>query len=121
MVEGALAWQKHGLQEPEAVKQATQDYRSEMEIFGQFVEDKLIEGPDQWAATAEIQAAYEVHNIENGNRYPYGQRRITSILGSRGHTPKRRYGKRGWQGVGIRRARRNDTSTTLDRGCPARC
>lgn len=114
MVEGALAWQRDGLQEPEAVKQATQEYRSEMEIFGQFVEDRLIEEPEQWATTAEIYSAYEDHNRASGNRYPYGQRRVTSMLRSRGHAPGRRRGKRGWLGVGIRKARRDDTSTTLD-------
>ncbi|MCH7869259.1 MAG: hypothetical protein IH881_16315 [Myxococcales bacterium] len=114
MVEGALAWQKLGLQEPESVKQATAEYRSEMEIFGQFVEDRLIEEPEQWAETSAIFSAYQLHNLLNENKYPYGQRRVTSILRSRGHKPMRRDGKRGWQGVGLKPVRPVDTSATTD-------
>jgi len=46
MIKGCLLWQKHGLKEPEKLKEAKKDYRSEMDIVQKWVNQNcvLIEG-----------------------------------------------------------------------------
>jgi len=100
-VEGALKWQQEGLGEPEAVRRATQDYRSEMEIFTQFVEDCCVEDPSQWVESIDIRGFYENWCELQGNRYPYGLKRFANALRGRGHQPQKRGGHRGWRGIGI--------------------
>lgn len=39
MIDGCLTWQKHGLVQPQAVKDATADYFDEQDLFGQWLED----------------------------------------------------------------------------------
>jgi hypothetical protein len=50
-VKGCLAWQRDGLGEPAEVRQATEGYRSEMDVIGHFIED-LLASPWQEYATA---------------------------------------------------------------------
>ena len=38
-VDGCLLWQREGLEQPEAVKQATAEYRSEMDVISAFIAD----------------------------------------------------------------------------------
>jgi P4 family phage/plasmid primase-like protien len=39
VIEGCLAWQRHGLNEPKAVTEAVDEYRREMNSIGQFLQD----------------------------------------------------------------------------------
>ena len=41
-VEGCMKWQKHGLQEPGCVVEATKDYKAEMDLIAGFVEQCII-------------------------------------------------------------------------------
>jgi putative DNA primase/helicase len=43
-----LDWVAGGLQEPQKVTQSTQDYRSEMDATGRFLEEQTIEGAAYW-------------------------------------------------------------------------
>ncbi|WP_193771380.1 phage/plasmid primase, P4 family [Candidatus Magnetaquicoccus inordinatus] len=52
-VEGCLSWQREGLQQPLAVREATQAYRSESDIIGQFLEEHTV-----FDTHAEVQASF---------------------------------------------------------------
>jgi hypothetical protein len=41
MIDGCLAWQEHGLVRPEVVQVATEDYFSEQDLFGQWLEERV--------------------------------------------------------------------------------
>jgi len=101
IVEGALLYQREGLRIPDTVRKASEAYRSEMATFGAFIEDRCVEGPEQWSATSNLTAAYHTWSNEQGYRFPYGAARIKEVLRGRGHSPQKRGGVRGWQGIGL--------------------
>ena len=104
MVQGALKWQREGLREPEAIRAATQSYRSEMATFSQFIEDCCVEGPEQWVASTKLFSTYHGWSLSNGYKFHYGPRRFKEVLRGRGHAPEKRGGTRGWRGIGLAEA-----------------
>ncbi|WP_374989118.1 phage/plasmid primase, P4 family [Priestia megaterium] len=56
MVEGCLKWQSEGLKDPKAVKQATDNYREDMDILGPFIEENCAVHP---SVKIEAKAIYE--------------------------------------------------------------
>ena len=65
--EGILAWlvegerlrQKEGMEPPDAVKKATQDYRESQDLIGQFVREYCITGKDEQVAANIIQSKFK--------------------------------------------------------------
>jgi putative DNA primase/helicase len=104
MVEGAIKWQQEGLQEPEVVRAATQAYQAETAVLGQFIEDRCVEGPEQWTSTGNLTAAFGKWCPRNGYRSGYGPQRLKQVLRGRGHVPEKRGGVRGWRGIGLAEA-----------------
>ncbi len=101
-IEGCLAWQREGLGVPEEVKQATEQYRNEMDALAQFISDCCIADPKAKVLNKELYAAYEQWCRENGEE-PLGSRAFGRALSERGFTPIR-LGKdraRGWGGIGL--------------------
>jgi putative DNA primase/helicase len=45
MLQGALQWRHLGLNEPEPIKTATQEYRDDMDVLANFILSKCVEGP----------------------------------------------------------------------------
>jgi putative DNA primase/helicase len=46
MIDGCLAWRRHGLAPPAAVRDATEEYLSDQDAFAQWAAERLIFGPD---------------------------------------------------------------------------
>jgi P4 family phage/plasmid primase-like protien len=59
-VEGCLAWQRDGLGAPPSVKQATGDYRDEMDHVRDFLDECCIRGEGFTSTTAELFARFVV-------------------------------------------------------------
>jgi P4 family phage/plasmid primase-like protien len=57
-VEGCLEWQLDGLQPPEEVRQATGEYRSEMDVLGAFLDECCELAPEKNIAAADLYRAY---------------------------------------------------------------
>ncbi len=104
-VEGCLLWQKEGLGEPEAVRQATEDYREEMDVLSDFLSDRCAIGANYQVSPTEIYTAYEAWCTANGEaKQP--QRWLASQLKERGFKQPRTKGGRFWSGIGL--IRRDD-------------
>jgi putative DNA primase/helicase len=58
LVRGALAWRQRGLEAPECVRTATDDYRIDSDVLGDFLAERCDQGPDYTATPAEISKAY---------------------------------------------------------------
>ena len=58
MVRGCLEWQAIGLNEPEKVRQATADYRDEMDPIAEFIAALCVKGPEHWSARHSLYEAY---------------------------------------------------------------
>ena len=67
-VEGCMEWQKHGLQPPEIVRAATQQYKDDQDILSQFFDETCVLKPQAQVTAKAFYAAYESWCHENGER-----------------------------------------------------
>jgi len=102
-VEGCLAWQREGLAVPAAVREATEDYRSEMDVFGLFLEDNCVEGPQLTVPAAKLYARYRSWCENQGVRNPMTQNKFGRQLTERGFERGRAGAERVhiWRGIGL--------------------
>jgi putative DNA primase/helicase len=99
-VRGCLAWQREGLGAPEAVTQATADYKSEMDMLGEFLADSCELGEHYRVTAKEIFTAYDSWCQSNGET-KQTQRWLAEQLKQRGCKPERGNKGRFWQGIGL--------------------
>ena len=103
ILEGFRKWRENRLGIPEEVKKATQDYRDEMDVLGEFIEAKCIEDASARATTKEL---YELYCswCEENNEKPMGKLAFSRRLEERGYKAVRlgHRQERGWQGIGIK-------------------
>lgn len=99
-VQGCLEWQRRGLGAPEEVKAATDDYREEMDVLGEFLKDRCQVSPDAKVSSRDLFEAYSAWCEANGQE-PVGQRAFISTLKEKGFKRGRvgHVGVRGWIGV----------------------
>jgi putative DNA primase/helicase len=99
-VQGCLAWQRQGLGAPEEVKAATDNYREEMDLLGEFLKDRCRLSHDARVSSKALHEAYTAWCEENGQE-PVGQRAFVSALKEKGFNRSRlgSGGVRGWIGV----------------------
>lgn len=101
-VGGCLDWQENGLGVSSEVKRATESYRHEMDILGNFVEDRCVVSPTAVVAAREFYEAYCRWCEENGER-PQSQRWVGRQLRERDFTRGRnsKTGRIEWHGLGL--------------------
>lgn len=101
-VQGCLKWQQEGLGEPEEVKQATQGYKDEMDILGQFLSDCCVIRANVRVSVKDLYEQYKDWCKETGE-YETTQRKFNRRLEERGFI-KKRSGKGGnteFHGIGL--------------------
>jgi P4 family phage/plasmid primase-like protien len=67
-VRGCLEWQEKGLDEPEAVKEATEGYRREQDVLADFLEEHTLQGTQCRVRCGELYARYK-QEAEKGNQF----------------------------------------------------
>lgn len=82
-VRGCLEWQRQGLGYPKRVAAATDEYRSDMDTLGQFLDERCEIGPEFVVAGRALYQAYESWARE-ANEFVHNQRRFGSQLRERG-------------------------------------
>ncbi len=104
-VRGCLDWQQHGLEEPEAVIAAGQEYREESDVLVAFFEDRCVIRP---GATAQVSSLYEQYRKWSftAGEDPATQRLFNSWLRERGFTNRKITrghfkGYKEWTGIGL--------------------
>jgi putative DNA primase/helicase len=100
-VRGCQAWQSHGMQVPSAVRLATQEYRSEMDILGDFFEQRCFVSNCLRIRTSLLYETYESWCQEE-HRDPVKHRTFSMRLKERGF--KSTHGRSGnyWEGLSLR-------------------
>ncbi|MBP3040564.1 primase C-terminal domain-containing protein [Bacillaceae bacterium Marseille-Q3522] len=100
-VEGCLKWQQEGLGEPEEVKNATDEYKEEMDLLSNFLEECCVTLPDAKVPVSEIHKVYMKWAEVNGE-YPMKQRAFSSRLQMRGFSKRKSTGnKTFFFGIGL--------------------
>jgi putative DNA primase/helicase len=107
-VMGCLEWQRNGLKVPDCVKEATQEYRDEMDPLRDFISDCCeidVNDPVAWESTWDIMRRYSDWAASNGIRYTLGKEKVSERLRQLGCKPllKKINGlvSRGWSFIKI--------------------
>jgi len=87
-VQGCLKYQQEGLTEPECIKDATNDYRREMDKLQQWLDDMCSMGPSEHERAGTLYESYKIYMIDNGGR-PLSSNRFFNKLVERGLTKSR--------------------------------
>jgi len=113
LVRGCLAWQREGLAEPGEVTNATNAYRQEQDLIGEFLADRCIFKPTATVAKGELYEAY-VTWCETNKETPLSKRKFGGKITERGDVGETRGtgGVHIWQGIGL--LTDSDTSDTSD-------
>ena len=82
---------------PEAIREATDDYREEMDFIGQFLDDCTVRGPGYVTRNKDMRNAYTRWCRRNGFQ-PVGPKTFTQNLKTRG-LEQVSGGDRNWKGV----------------------
>jgi putative DNA primase/helicase len=94
MIDGALDWQQHGLVRPASVREATAEYFSAQDIFGQWLADECdCDTGNNWKSetSADLFASWRTYAEKAGE--PAGSRKsLFENMGRRGFLPTRGHG-----------------------------
>jgi len=102
-VEGCRRWQADGLGLPDAVKKATQAYREEMDVLGQFIADRCLEWPTAAVSKHMLYEIYRKWCADNGMQ-PKTQPAFSRLVKERPGITDDRVGHgriHFWQGIGL--------------------
>ncbi|TCP32159.1 putative DNA primase/helicase [Scopulibacillus darangshiensis] len=100
-VEGCLKWRAEGLGEPEAVKQATEGYRQDMDIMGPFIQEKCIVHSSVSVEAKELYEEYKDWCFKN-NEFEFKNRAFYRQIETRGFKKVRgNFNKNYFSGLGL--------------------
>lgn len=100
LVDACRDWQSNGLQTPDRVRTAVQEYRQAQDVVGQFLTECCETGPGKHVPTSKMYRAYKTWSQESGE-YVHGKHAFNRIMRERGLTDERRRVVE-WQGIDLR-------------------
>lgn len=98
-VQGCLEWQRQGLNPPEEVLNATEEYKNDMDLIGNWLEECCIVTPRVTAKASSLYNSYKQWVEDNGG-YPLSSTKFGLKMGDRGFK-KEKSGTMTYYGVGI--------------------
>jgi putative DNA primase/helicase len=99
-IQGCLAWQRDGLGLPDAVNAATEEYRTDSDTLGRFLEDCCTVAPDARVRAADVLDAYQHWAKDNGEP-ELSQQKLGRRLTDRGFKAHRTKSTRMWLGLDL--------------------
>ena len=110
LVEGCLRWQKDGLEPPEKVKLATEEYREEMDVLADYMEERCVVGRGQRVIKKQLDFDY-VEWCEDMKQRPQNYALFNRQLSERDFRTKvtsmmvgdQKRSIRVWQGLSLKR------------------
>lgn len=114
LVRGCIDWQQNGLQVPPEVTTDIAEYRNEMDVLAEFIEEKCLVHPNNFATASDLYDAYTEWAEESGlkDKEILKQRTFGMCLSERGFLrDKGAKGVRLWRGVGLRVAQDTQSAT----------
>jgi putative DNA primase/helicase len=98
LVEGATRWKRERLVTPELITSATDEYRGEMDVIGNFIKEVCVQYPPASIRVRELFKAYQDWCAEN-NEYANTERFFSLRLKEMGFKQTRTSEARFWHGV----------------------
>lgn len=99
-VRGAQAYFEQGLAMDDTIAAATEAYRAEQDLIGQWIAERVIEKDDAWTTCGLMHDDYK-RWADDMNIKPISQIRLGRILKERGWVQDRRTAGTGWRGRGL--------------------
>jgi putative DNA primase/helicase len=96
-VRGAVEWYKHGLDVPRSMRDDLMEYRTDQDILGEFISDRLIDEPMMFTPTQEVWNAYSAWAFNHGIKNVMNAHDLGRALRERGFTPHRTGRARGFK------------------------
>jgi putative DNA primase/helicase len=100
-IRGCLKWQEDGLGEPDAVSIATANYRREMDVLEDFIEECCVRGEHETVNAGLLYLTFQTWARNNGEE-ELSQKRFGTQLRERGFTAGKQKGHRCWVGLGLK-------------------
>ena len=101
LIEGYREYKRIGLAPPTSIIAARDELRNDMDVLGQFFDERLVFGVGHVTTAKDVAAAYDQWAHDQGYRFRASPKRIAAALGKRGCEQSRtRFGKQ-WIGVGV--------------------
>jgi putative DNA primase/helicase len=100
LLEGTARWKLEGLIAPNAVLNATDEYRGEMDVIGNFLKERCVQQKELTIRIRELYKAYADWCDEN-NEHAISERFFTMRLKEMGFEQTRTAEARFWAGIGL--------------------
>jgi putative DNA primase/helicase len=100
LLEGIGRWKREGLKAPNAVLLATEEYRGEMDVIGNFIKERTVQNKEMSIRIRELYKAYSDWCDEN-NEHAVSERFLSLRLKEMGFVQSRTAEARFWSGIGL--------------------
>lgn len=98
---GLRLWREQGLKSPERIEAATEGYRSEMDILGEFLRDECEIGPSAFVSNTTLYSRYVEWAKANG-LIPKSHKWLSRALMDKQYTQENGRAGRCWRGLTVR-------------------
>ena len=102
-VQGCYEWQENGLNPPDSIKLATDGYRAEMDIIGEFIDDICETGADKKVPLGDLYSKYQVWS-DQACQDALGKKEFGNLMRQKGYAQKKSGPTRYWTGILIKEA-----------------
>lgn len=102
-VGGCVSWREHKLGDAPAIEKATQAYREEEDVLGEFLAERCVLGVDRWVPVQDLFQAYRDWTEASGGP-GFSKTKLGRILSERpeGLQSGKQGGRRVWFGIALR-------------------
>jgi len=100
LLEGVKKWKHDGLIAPDSILQATDEYRGEMDVIGNFLKEKCLVNS---SVSIRIRELYKVYSdwCDDNNEHAVSERFFSMRLKDMGYEQSRNAEARFWSGLGL--------------------
>jgi len=98
LLEGTLRWRREGLVAPSIILNATDEYRGEMDVIGNFIKERCIKSKEATSLIKDLYRAYADWCNDN-KEHAVSERFFTMRLKEMGFTQSRTAEARFWVGI----------------------
>lgn len=99
---GSILWQREGLKTPQAVLQATADYRRDQDILADFFDEHCILGEDFSVGATDLYEQFQTWYEKNiSSRHVPAQKKFGNMLKKKNFEKKKKHGKYHYYGIGL--------------------
>ena len=103
MIQGTLALGERGTSAPQSVKVATDKFREESDVFGDFLREKTFDDPESYISKNELYDLYKKYCEEQQDRFPIRKRSLGNRIADRGYAEDKIHSGHIWRGLRERR------------------